>query len=113
MDTLVSELGVREQQLIEIAKAVSSHAKVIIMDEPSAALPQNEVQHLFNVIGLLKAKGCSVIYVSHRMQEIEEICDRVTVLRNGVNVGVLTTKRTALTTLSHSCADENSGLLPA
>ena len=96
VDTLVSELGVREQQLIEIAKAVSSHAKVLIMDEPSAALPQNEVQHLFNVIGLLKAKGCSVIYVSHRMQEIEEICDRVTVLRNGVNVGVLTTKENSI-----------------
>lgn len=87
VDTLVSEIGVREQQLIEIAKAISSNAKVIIMDEPSAALPQNEVGHLFDVIRLLKKRGCAIIYVSHRMKEIEEICDRVTVLRNGINVG--------------------------
>ena len=89
VDTQVSEIGVREQQLIEIAKAISSNAKVIIMDEPSAALPQNEVGHLFEVIRLLKERGCSIIYVSHRMKEIEEICDRVAVLRNGVNVGTM------------------------
>lgn len=89
VDTQVSEIGVREQQLIEIAKAISSNAKVIIMDEPSAALPQNEVGHLFDVIRLLKERGCSIIYVSHRMKEIEEICDRVAVLRNGTNVGTM------------------------
>jgi len=89
VDTLVSDIGVREQQLVEIAKAVSSNSKVIIMDEPSAALPQNEVGHLFDVINILKSRGCAIIYVSHRMKEIEEICDRVTVLRNGVNVGTL------------------------
>lgn len=87
VDMLVSDIGVREQQLVEIAKAISSNAKVIIMDEPSAALPQNEVGHLFEVIRLLKKRKCAVIYVSHRMKEIEEICDRVSVLRNGINVG--------------------------
>ena len=76
-------LSVREQQLVEIAKAVSSNCRVLIMDEPTAALPENEVGKLFEVIRVLKEKGVAVIYISHRMKEIEQICDRVTVLRDG------------------------------
>ena len=85
----VRMLSVREQQLVEITKAVSTNAKVLIMDEPSAALPDNEVQNMFDVVRVLKARGVAVIYISHRMKEIEQICDRVTVLRDGMNVGVL------------------------
>lgn len=85
----VKMLSVREQQLVEIAKAVSSNAKVLIMDEPSAALPDNEVQNMFDVVKVLKKRGVGIIYISHRMKEIEQICDRVTILRDGVNEGVV------------------------
>ncbi|RGZ00363.1 sugar ABC transporter ATP-binding protein [Clostridium sp. AM58-1XD] len=85
----VKLLSVREQQLVEIAKAVSSNAKVLIMDEPSAALPDNEVQKMFDVVNMLKKRGTAIVYISHRMKEIEQICDRVSVLRDGRNVGVV------------------------
>ncbi len=85
----VKMLSVREQQLVEIAKAVSSNARVLIMDEPSAALPDNEVQKMFDVVNVLKQKGVGIIYISHRMKEIEQVCDRVTILRDGINVGVV------------------------
>ena len=84
----VSQLSVREQQLVEISKAISTNAKVLIMDEPTAALPSSEVQNMFALIRILKKKGVAVVFISHRMQEIEQICDRVTVLRDGVNVAV-------------------------
>ena len=85
----VSQLSVREQQLVEISKAISSNARVLIMDEPTAALPSSEVQNMFSLIRLLKERGVAVVFISHRMQEIEQICDRVTVLRDGVNVAVV------------------------
>lgn len=87
--TLVRQLSVREQQLVEIAKAVSANAKVLIMDEPSAALPDNEVQNMFHVVRMLRDRGVAIVYISHRMKEIEEICDRVSVLRDGKNEGVV------------------------
>lgn len=82
-------LSVREQQLVEISKAVSANARVLIMDEPSAALPVSEVQKMFDVIKMLKNKGVAIVYISHRMMEIEQICNRVTVLRDGVSQGVI------------------------
>lgn len=82
-------LSVREQQLVEISKAISSEAKIIIMDEPSGALPENEVEKMFEVIRTLKKKGVAIVYISHRMKEIGEICDRVTVLRDGRNAGIV------------------------
>ena len=82
-------LSVREQQLVEIAKAISSNCKVLIMDEPTAALPENEVDKMFDVIKVLKERGVAIIYISHRMREIEQICDRVTVLRDGQKVDTL------------------------
>ena len=85
----VSQLSVREQQLVEISKAISTNAKVLIMDEPTAALPSSEVQNMFALIRLLKERGVAVVFISHRMQEIEQICDRVTVLRDGMNVAVV------------------------
>lgn len=89
----VQQLSIREQQLVEIAKAISTDAKILIMDEPTAALPDNEVQNMFDVIRVLQKRGVAIVYVSHRMNEIEEICNRVTVLRDGKNVGVIDSHR--------------------
>lgn len=80
---LIKNLSVGKQQLIEIAKALSLDAKIIIMDEPTGALTGGETKRLFDVIKDLKAKGHSIVYISHRLKEIFEICDDVTVLRDG------------------------------
>ena len=83
----VSSLKVAEQQMVEIAKALSKEARIIVMDEPTAPLTQREIDNLFSVIRELKKAGVAVIYVSHRLIEIKEICDRITVLRDGCYVG--------------------------
>ncbi len=82
-ETLVSELSIGKQQMVEIAKALSLNAQVIIMDEPTGALTDKETESLFRVIRELKAEGRSIVYISHRLKEIFEICDYVTVLRDG------------------------------
>lgn len=82
----VRHLGVHSQQVVEIAKALSFKADVLIMDEPSAALPENEVKKMFEVIRRLRSQGVAIVYVSHRMKEIFEIADKVTVLRDGHKV---------------------------
>ncbi|WP_449355172.1 sugar ABC transporter ATP-binding protein [Virgibacillus natechei] len=82
-NTPISKLGVAEKQMVEIAKALSFNAKVIIMDEPTAVLSGNEVSKLFKVISSLKKQGVSIIYISHHLEELFEIVDRVTVLRDG------------------------------
>lgn len=82
----VRHLGVHSQQVIEIAKALSFQADVLIMDEPSAALPENEVKKMFEVVNRLRAQGVAIVYVSHRMKEIFEIADKVTVLRDGAKI---------------------------
>ena len=84
---LVSNLNVGEKQMIEIAKALTKNAGVIIMDEPTTALTDVETRQLFKVIDSLKKKGIAIIYISHRMEEIFEICDRVEVLRDGKYAG--------------------------
>ena len=81
------ELSVAEQQEVEIAKALSQNARLIVMDEPTAALSPSEVERLLEVVGELKAQGIGIIYISHRLNEIFEIADRVTVLRDGGHVG--------------------------
>ncbi|MDG6895482.1 ribose ABC transporter ATP-binding protein RbsA [Volucribacter amazonae] len=81
--TLCSQLSLGEQQLVEIAKALSFQAKVIIMDEPTDALTDKETATLFQVIAELKAQQCGIVYISHRIKEIFQICDDVTVLRDG------------------------------
>lgn len=91
-DTLVSDVSVGEMQMIEIAKALTKNSKIIIMDEPTTALTEVETKKLFEVIEKLKEKGIAVIYISHRMEEIFAICDRVTVLRDGQYVGDAKTK---------------------
>jgi ribose transport system ATP-binding protein len=78
--------SVGQQQMIEIAKALMTNAKVIIMDEPTAALTEREIQKLFEVINALKKEGVSIVYISHRMEEIFTICDRITVMRDGKTV---------------------------
>ncbi|MBN8234144.1 sugar ABC transporter ATP-binding protein [Halobacillus kuroshimensis] len=77
------QCSVGEQQMIEIAKALMTDAKVIIMDEPTAALTDREIEKLFGVIRSLKASGVSIVYISHRMEEIFDVCDRITVMRDG------------------------------
>ncbi|QIQ21549.1 ribose ABC transporter ATP-binding protein RbsA [Zophobihabitans entericus] len=80
---LVSELSIGEQQMVEIAKVLSFKSQVIVMDEPTDALTDTETAALFNVINDLKAQGCGIVYISHRLKEIFEICDDVTILRDG------------------------------
>lgn len=86
-NTLVSSLNVGEKQMVEIAKALTKNARVIIMDEPTTALTEVETKNLFKVIDSLKKKGIAIIYISHRMEEIFAICDRVEVLRDGKYAG--------------------------
>ncbi len=79
----VGELGVAQQQMVEVAKALSLDARILIMDEPTSALTEHEITELFNTIRQLKRKGVSIIYISHRLEELFKIGDRVTVLRDG------------------------------
>lgn len=81
--TLVKDLSVAEKQMVEIAKALSYHSKVIIMDEPSATLTTSEVEKLFKIINDLRKDGVTVIYISHKLEEVMEISDRVSILRDG------------------------------
>ena len=91
---LAKDLSVGRQQLVEIAKALMTNADIIIMDEPTAALTDREIDTLFEVIERLKRKGVSFIYISHRMEEIFAICDRITVLRDGASIGTKVIKET-------------------
>lgn len=80
---LVKDLTVGYQQLVEIAKSLSQNVKVMIMDEPSAALTNNELEYLFEIVKTLKKEGMAILYISHRMEEIFELCDKVSVFRDG------------------------------
>ncbi len=83
LDAPASRLSVGQQQMIEIAKALSKRARIIVMDEPTAALSEREIERLFALIAKLKAGGAAIIYISHRMEELPKISDRITVLRDG------------------------------
>jgi ABC-type sugar transport system ATPase subunit len=87
LDTPCRRLTTAQQQLVEIAKALAFQARIIVMDEPSAALTSHEVSRLFAIIEELKRQGIGVVYISHRLDEIFAVADRVTVLRDGANVG--------------------------
>ena len=82
-DTLVADLTVAQQQMVEIAKAISVNAKILIMDEPTAALTETEIESLFRVTRLLKEQGTGIVYISHRLEELALIADRATVMRDG------------------------------
>ena len=90
----LGSLTVGKQQMVEIAKAVSHECKLLVLDEPTAALTQPEVEELFNIMNDLKSKGIGMIYISHRMDEINRISDRVTVMRDGEYVGTVNTAET-------------------
>lgn len=79
----IEDLSVSQAQMVEIAKAVSYHAKIVVMDEPTSSLTEKEVKHLFTIINSLKEQGVGIIYISHKMEEILEIADEVTVMRDG------------------------------
>ena len=83
---IMNDLSVSARQMVEIAKAVSYNAKVIVLDEPTSSLNDKEVEHLFDIIAELKAQGCAIIYISHKMEEIMRISDDITVMRDGKHI---------------------------
>jgi len=88
----VSDLTVAKQQMVEIAKALSFNAKILIMDEPTAALTETEIDELFRIIKQLREKGVGIVHISHRLEELKQISDRVTVMRDGKYIDTLQTK---------------------
>ena len=92
--TPIQDLGVGQRQMVEIARALALNARIIIMDEPTASLSQFEIRELFKIVDQLRSADKSIIYVSHRLEELEEIGDRATVLRDGVVVGTVGVKET-------------------
>lgn len=93
-DMLVERLTIAQQQMVEIVKAISFNAKILVMDEPTSSISDKEVGFLFETIRTLTKKGVGIIYISHKMSELEEICDRVTVMRDGQTVGTKVVKET-------------------
>ena len=88
----VAELGIGHQQMVEIAKALSQDAKVLVLDEPTAALTDTEADHLFTILQRLRERGIGLIYISHRLEEVFRLSDRITVLRDGKTVGTQPTR---------------------
>ena len=82
-NAVMSTLPVSQRQMVEIAKAVSYDSKVIVFDEPTSSLTETEVEHLFRIINMLRSRGCGIIYISHKMEEILRISDDVTIMRDG------------------------------
>ena len=95
-DALMRELTVSQMQMVEIAKAVSYDSKIVIMDEPTSSLTAGETEHLFDIIRDLKSQGVAIIYISHKMDEIFEICDEVTVFRDGKYVDSMKVSDTSM-----------------
>ena len=96
---IMGEMPVAKRQMAEIAKAVSYNARVIVLDEPTSSLSDVEVEQLFSIIGKLKAKGCAIIYISHKMEEILRISDEVTVMRDGRHVSTAPAKELDMATI--------------
>ena len=97
--TIMREMSVSQRQMVEIAKAVSYDAKVIVLDEPTSSLTDREINKLFSIVNDLKAKGVSFVYISHKMDEVFEICDQIGVLRDGNMVLETDTKDTTMNTI--------------
>ena len=93
-DTLVGSLTIAQQQMVEIVKAISFNSKILVMDEPTSSISDKEVEFLFETMRGLTAKGVGIIYISHKMSELEQICDKVTVMRDGEYVGTKVVKET-------------------
>jgi len=94
--SLIINLGVADQQMVEISKALASEAKILVLDEPTSALSLREIEKLFSIIRVLKANGVGIIYISHRLEEIKQIGDRVTVMRDGKLIGTKQVSETSL-----------------
>ena len=80
---IMSTMPVSQRQMVEIAKAVSYRSKVIVFDEPTSSLTEDEVEHLFRIINMLRDRGVGIIYISHKMAEIKRISDEITIMRDG------------------------------
>jgi ABC-type sugar transport system ATPase subunit len=93
-NTLVGKLTIAQQQMVEIIKAISYQSKIVVMDEPTSSISDNEVEYLFGIIRTLIQKKVGIIYISHKMSELGEICDRVTVMRDGETIGTKVVKET-------------------
>lgn len=92
-ETILENLTIAQQQMVEIVRAISFGSRIIVMDEPTSSLSEKEVQILFRMIGTLRDQGVGIIYISHRLDELFTISDRIEVLRDGMNVGVFETKK--------------------
>ncbi|MDO5134750.1 MAG: sugar ABC transporter ATP-binding protein [Eubacteriales bacterium] len=92
---LVKDLTIAQQQMVEIVKAISYDSKILVMDEPTSSISDKEVAGLFRIMRNLTSKGVGIVYISHKMSELEEICDRVTVMRDGQYVGTRVVKETS------------------
>jgi len=92
----VGKLGIAKQQMVEVAKALSLDARIIIMDEPTAPLTDNETENLFKMVNKLKSNGVTVIYISHRLEEIKRICDNATIMRDGKTIVQVDVKDTSI-----------------
>jgi len=90
--TVMAKMPVSQRQMVEIAKAVSYDSKIIVFDEPTSSLTETEVEHLFNIINMLRDRGCGIIYISHKMEEILRISDEVTVMRDGKHIATKSAK---------------------
>ena len=92
----VESLSVGQSQLVEIAKALANQPKILILDEPTASLSSMEIEQLFHSINILKQQQISIIYITHYLEDILKICDRVTVLRDGIKVSTTQTRETSI-----------------
>lgn len=109
VDIPVGSLSVGRQQMIEIAKSLMNKTQVLIMDEPTAALTENEIAKLFEIIRSLKKQGVAIIYISHRMEEIFQISDRLTVMRDGLSVNTYMTEDTDVKQIVHDMVGREMG----
>jgi len=93
--SLIKDLPIAKQQMVEITKAVATNSKILVMDEPTSSISEKEVDNLFKIMRDLTSHGVGIIYISHKMSELQEICDRVTVMRDGEYVGTRVVKDTS------------------
>jgi ABC-type sugar transport system ATPase subunit len=111
-NTYIDELGVAQKQMVEIAKALSIDAKLIIMDEPTAPLTDNEIDKLFAIVNKLKKEGITFIFVTHKLNEVFKMCDRIVVLRDGKNAGSLDTKDATEEKITHMMVGRDLKMFP-
>lgn len=105
---IVGEIPVAKQQMVAIARALNNNPKLLIFDEPTTALTREEINNLFKIIGMLKAKGISIIFISHKLDEIMEICDAVTILRDGVVIDIKQISEVSIPEIEHLMVGSSS-----